>query len=40
MGMIALASSLDQGGIFAKNALDAALALENIADLTKKTLHP
>ena len=29
-GMIAFASSLDQGGIFAKNALDAALALSLI----------
>ena len=35
-GMIAFASSLDQGGIFAKNALDAALALENIAGFDEK----
>jgi aspartyl-tRNA(Asn)/glutamyl-tRNA(Gln) amidotransferase subunit A len=35
-GMIAFASSLDQGGIFAKNALDASLALENISGFDSK----
>lgn len=35
-GMIAFASSLDQGGIFAKNALDASLALENISGFDPK----
>jgi len=35
-GMIAFASSLDQGGIFANSALDAAIALENISGFDKK----
>ena len=35
-GMIAFASSLDQGGIFANSALDAAIALENISGFDNK----
>ncbi|MDA9636215.1 Asp-tRNA(Asn)/Glu-tRNA(Gln) amidotransferase subunit GatA [SAR86 cluster bacterium] len=35
-GMIAFASSLDQGGVFAKTALDASLALENISGFDPK----
>ena len=35
-GMIAFASSLDQGGIFANSALDAAIALESISGFDNK----
>ena len=35
-GMIAFASSLDQGGIFARSALDASIALENISGFDEK----
>jgi aspartyl-tRNA(Asn)/glutamyl-tRNA(Gln) amidotransferase subunit A len=35
-GMIAFASSLDQGGIFARSALDASIALESISGFDEK----
>ncbi len=35
-GMIAFASSLDQGGVFARSALDASIALESISGFDEK----